>query len=103
MPFELYNAPSTFTIFNLVFHDKLNEFIIIYIDDILVYSNLMFEELNGKNSMILMLKYSNLPKSFEIHIDAIGFVIRGVLMPNGHVITFESKKLVKAPLKINNS
>jgi hypothetical protein len=59
MPFELHNALSTFTIFNLVFHDKLNEFIIIYIDDILVYSNLMFEELNGKNSMILMLKYSN--------------------------------------------
>jgi hypothetical protein len=98
MPFELY-----IIIFNLVFHDKLNEFIIIYIDDILVYSNLTFEELNGKISMIFMLKYFNFSKSFQIHIDAIGFAIKGVLMPDGHVITFESKKLVKAPLKINNS
>jgi hypothetical protein len=83
MLLELYNAPPTFTIFNLIFHDELNEFIIIYIDDILVYSNLMFEELNGKVSMILMLKYSNFPKSFEIHIDAIGFAIRGMLMQMG--------------------
>jgi hypothetical protein len=38
MSFGLCNVPSTFiTIMNLVFHDKLDEFIIIYIDDILFY------------------------------------------------------------------
>jgi hypothetical protein len=37
MSFGLCNVPSTFiTIMNLVFHDKLDEFII-YIDDILFY------------------------------------------------------------------
>ncbi len=39
--FGLCNVSSTFTIrMNLIFHDKLDEFIIIYIDDILVYSKL---------------------------------------------------------------
>jgi hypothetical protein len=38
MPFGLRNAFSTFTTFmNSIFHDKLNELIIVYIDDILVY------------------------------------------------------------------
>jgi hypothetical protein len=37
MPFGLCNAPSTFmTFMNLVFHDKLNKFVIICIDDIFV-------------------------------------------------------------------
>jgi len=39
MPFGLCNAASTFTTFmNSIFHEKLDEFMIVYIDDILVYS-----------------------------------------------------------------
>ncbi len=39
MSFELCNVPSTFTmLMNSIFHKKLDEFMIIYIDDILVYS-----------------------------------------------------------------
>jgi hypothetical protein len=60
----------------------------------------MFEELNREISIILMLKYSNFSKSFEIHIDAIGFAIRGVLMQDGCVITFENKKLAMAHLRL---
>jgi len=38
MPFEMCNALSTLTTFmNSIFHEKLNKFSIIYIDDILVY------------------------------------------------------------------
>ncbi len=40
MLFGLHNAPST-TFMNFIFHDKLDEFIIIYFDDILVYFELM--------------------------------------------------------------
>jgi hypothetical protein len=40
MLFGLCNAPST-TFMNFIFHDKLDEFIIIYFDDILVYFELM--------------------------------------------------------------
>jgi hypothetical protein len=39
MSFRLCNAPFTFTkLMNLIFREKLDEFIIIYIYDILVYS-----------------------------------------------------------------
>jgi hypothetical protein len=39
MPFGLCNTALTFTTFmNSIFHEKLDKFMIIYIDDILVYS-----------------------------------------------------------------
>jgi hypothetical protein len=39
MLFKLCNTSSMFTTLrNSIFHEKLNEFVIIYIDDILVYS-----------------------------------------------------------------
>jgi hypothetical protein len=44
MPFGLCNAPLMFTTFlNLIFHEKLNEFVIIYIGNILVYSKIAKE------------------------------------------------------------
>jgi hypothetical protein len=39
MPFGLCNVLSTFTtLMNSIFHEKLDKFMIIYINDILVYS-----------------------------------------------------------------
>ena len=39
MPFELCNALTTFTtLMNNIFHEYLDDFVIIYIDNILVYS-----------------------------------------------------------------
>jgi len=39
--FRLCNTSSMFTtLMNLIFHEKLNEFVIIYIDDILMYSKI---------------------------------------------------------------
>jgi hypothetical protein len=41
MTFRLWNVPLTFTTFmNSILHEKLNEFMTIYIDDILVYSKM---------------------------------------------------------------
>ena len=44
MPFGLTNAPATFcTLMNQVFHDYLDKFVVVYLDDIVVYSTTMAE------------------------------------------------------------
>ncbi len=47
MSFKLCNAPWTFTtLVNSIFHEKINVFMIIYIDDVLVYSKIVEEHVN---------------------------------------------------------
>ena len=44
MPFGLTNAPAMFcTLMNQVFHDYLDKFVVIYLDDIMVYSSSLEE------------------------------------------------------------
>lgn len=39
MPFKLYNAPTTFmSIINLIFYEAMNKSMVVYIDDIVIYS-----------------------------------------------------------------
>ena len=46
MPFELTNALATFcTLINQVFHEYLDKFVVVYLDDIMVY-NMTMEEHN---------------------------------------------------------
>jgi hypothetical protein len=61
MPFGLCNAPSTFTTFmNFIFHAKSDEFVIIYIDHIFVYSKLVEEHVEHLKSMLKKLRVNNL-------------------------------------------
>lgn len=47
MPFGLYNAPSSFqATMNSIFGPYLHKFIIVFFDDILIYSKLFSEHLN---------------------------------------------------------
>ena len=44
MPFRLCNAPATFqAMMDDLFHDKLDEGVVIYLDDILIYAENMAE------------------------------------------------------------
>jgi hypothetical protein len=52
-----------------------------------------FEDLKDKFLSAPVIKLPNFTKPFEVHIDASDFAIGGVLMQDGHLITFESKKL----------
>jgi hypothetical protein len=48
MPFGLTNAPATFcTFMNDIFREWLNDFVVIYIDDILVYNQASLDSCMG--------------------------------------------------------
>ncbi len=55
--------------------------------------NEAFETLKGILVKALVLKLPNFDKDFEIHSDASNFAIRRVLMQDGRLMAFESKKL----------
>ena len=61
MPFGLTNAPATFmTLMNDVFHKYLDEFVVIYLDDILVYSHTKEEHLDHLRIVLQTLRQHKL-------------------------------------------
>ena len=52
-----------------------------------------FGELKRRLTSVLVLKFPEFKKPFEVHIDASDFAIGGVLMQEGQPWAFESKKL----------
>jgi hypothetical protein len=60
MPFGLCNVSLTFTTFmNSILHGKLDEFIIIYINDILVYSKMIKEHVEHLEYFLSQLHKNN--------------------------------------------
>src|SRR6266508_3224241 len=61
MPFELTNTPATFQrLMNYVLHDYLNDFVVVYLDDILVCSNTFDEHINHLRKVFIKLREANL-------------------------------------------
>ena len=57
MPFGLTNAPSTFwNLMNNVLFDYLDDFIVIYRDDIVIYSWTLDEHVNNLSMMLSQLR-----------------------------------------------
>ncbi|CAF2747692.1 unnamed protein product [Rotaria sp. Silwood2] len=83
LPFGLTNAPPTFMrLMNSIFHQYIDEFVILYLDDILIYSKNEQEHLNHIRLVLQLLRanqlYANRDKC-EFGSDQIHFL--------GHVVT----------------
>ncbi len=86
MPFGLTNAPATFyTLMNNIFREWLDDFTVVYIDDILIYSNSLEEHAEHLHKVFQRLRenkfYAKLEKC-EFGVMEVGFL--------GHRITQES-------------
>ncbi len=92
MPFGFTNAPTTFcTFMNDIFWEWLDDFIVIYIDNILVYNNFMEDHLR---KMLQRLKENKLYAKFEkyeFEVMKVDFL--------GHKITHEGLKMYDHKVK----
>ena len=61
MPFGLCNAPATFmSIMNSVFHKEMDECVVVYIDDILVYSKTKVDQARDLEKVLSKLRQNRL-------------------------------------------
>jgi hypothetical protein len=61
MPFGLTNAPATFcNLMNDVFYDYINRFVVVYLDDILVYSESLVDRICHLRQMLSRLRENSL-------------------------------------------
>ena len=78
MPFGLANCPAVFQSFmNETFHDMIDIFVVIYIDDLLIYSKSLEEHVNHVKLVLERLKHNNLFVKLEkclFHSKAVEFL-----------------------------
>ena len=61
MPFGLTNAPTTFcTLMNKIFHPYLDKFVVVYLDDIVIYNNTLKEHVKHLRKVFKILKQNEL-------------------------------------------
>jgi len=66
MPFRLYNTPATFQkLMNFVLQDHLREFVMVYLDDIFVFSQTYEEHVQHIEWILIKLKEANLKLKLE--------------------------------------
>ncbi len=89
MPFGLTNAPATFcTPMNDIFREWLDDFVVVYIDDILVYSNSMEKHVEHLRKVFQRLRENKLYAKFkkcEFGVSEVDFL--------GHRITQQGLKM----------
>ena len=86
MLFSLTNAPTTFMqLINNTLRKCLNIFIVVYLDDILIYLENKEEHIKYMKRILTLLKEANLlvkPKKCSFHIDKVDF-LRYVITTEG--------------------
>jgi hypothetical protein len=108
MPFGLTNAPATFcTLMNDIFREWLDDFVVVYIDDILIYSGSLEEHVEHLRKVFQRLRENKLYAKLEncefrvTEVDFLGHRItqEGLKMDNHKVkaiLDWEPPKLVPA-------
>ena len=86
MPFGLTNAPVTFQNFmNDIFHDLTDNFVVVYLNDILIYSNDEQEHVGHVCEVLQRLRANDLhakPEKCSFHVDSVEYL--GVIIsPDG--------------------
>ncbi|KAG5727749.1 hypothetical protein E4T56_gene20776 [Termitomyces sp. T112] len=86
MPFRMANSPATFQYFmNDIFHDMNNVFVIVYLDNILIYSNSLAEHLEHIRHVLERLQEYHLhakPKKCSFHTMEVKY-LGVILTPDG--------------------
>ncbi|GJY70958.1 retrotransposon protein, putative, ty3-gypsy subclass, partial [Tanacetum coccineum] len=105
VPFGLTNALAVFMdLMNRVFHEYLDRFVIVFIDDILVYSKMREEHEDHLRIVLEILRQKKLYVKFskcgyQIYCDASKKGLGCALMQHGKVIAYASRQL--KPYEVN--
>jgi RNase H-like domain found in reverse transcriptase/Reverse transcriptase (RNA-dependent DNA polymerase)/Integrase zinc binding domain/Chromo (CHRromatin Organisation MOdifier) domain/gag-polyprotein putative aspartyl protease len=95
LPFGLTNAPATFMhLMQLVFQDHLDDFVIVFLDDILIYSKSKDDHLRHLTQVLKLLKENKLfakKSKCEFFTNEISFL--------GHIITDKGISMEPAKIK----
>jgi len=106
MPFGLCNAPGTFQHYmNDTFREFLDEFLVVYLDDLLIYSNTLREHKEHVRRVLERLKEAGLflkPNKCQFHVQEVeflGFIVgnNGVRMDPAKVEAVTSWPTPKSP------
>ncbi|KAL0551523.1 hypothetical protein IC582_010612 [Cucumis melo] len=107
MPFGFTNAPATFRmLMNQVFHEFLDKFVVVYLDDIVVYSTTMEEHRDHLQKVFQKLKENQLygeKCSFtQERINFLGHVIEcgGIGMEEGKIAAIRDRAVPKSVLEL---
>ena len=93
MPFGLTNAPATFcTLMNKIFHPFLDKFVVVYLDDIVIYSNTLEEHVDHLRKVFRLLRQNELyvkKEKCSFSLGEVGFL--GHRIKDGKLMMDESK------------
>jgi len=99
MPFRFTNAPSTFMrLMNHVLRDYIGKYVVVYFDDILVYSQSLDSHLSHLREVLLVLRKNSLFANIDkctFSVDSVVF-LGFIVNKNGYMLTPRKSKSSKS-------